>query len=146
MIDRDQQIQQFIDTIALIVRGAKSHFGHEQQLPELGQAEISILFRLSKTKEGMTVSDLADSMGVSKSAITQIIDKLVEKKMINRIRTNEDRRIVQLELSKKAHSVLGEVRRCFCQQLKPYFNDLSDSEISQLVTLVSKIKVVHKEN
>ena len=45
------------------------------------------------------MSDIADNIDAPMSTITSIIDKLVEKKLINRDHSGEDRRVVNVSLT-----------------------------------------------
>jgi DNA-binding MarR family transcriptional regulator len=45
------------------------------------------------------MSDIADNIDAPMSTITSIIDKLVEKKLINRDHSGEDRRVINVTLS-----------------------------------------------
>lgn len=53
--------------------------------------------------------DLASALGTSSSTVTRLCDRLVKKDLIARRRTEEDRREVQLELTRAGRRLLDEV-------------------------------------
>lgn len=55
-----------------------------------------------------TSTELAEEFGVNKSAITAIINRLMEKGLINRNRDENDRRVVYLSLSELGNELFLE--------------------------------------
>ena len=53
----------------------------------------------------MTVSELAEGMGVSLGWASRVADELVEAGLLNRVRDGRDRRIVQLRLTERAAAI-----------------------------------------
>lgn len=137
---RSELIEQFVQHMGSVFRGTKHNLQLPPGVPELSHAEIGILFRLSACLSTISASDLADMLGVTGSAATQFIDKLVEKEMIVRERDPSDRRITQITLSPKAEQSIDLIRRYHVRQLQPFFDGLTDQELEQLVQLGLKIK------
>ncbi|OGS00519.1 MAG: hypothetical protein A3G41_06675 [Elusimicrobia bacterium RIFCSPLOWO2_12_FULL_59_9] len=63
----------------------------------LSPQEIQVLLTVGR-QGPCTMSEIADSIQLSLSSVTGIVDKLEEKKLARRGRSSEDRRIVQAEL------------------------------------------------
>jgi DNA-binding MarR family transcriptional regulator len=53
----------------------------------------------------ITMSALANGIGVSLPAATHLVDRLVEKGIVARVRSDEDRRLVLVALTDKAQSI-----------------------------------------
>jgi len=69
------------------------------------------------------VSDIGEGMGVSNAAASQLLDKLVHQKMIERTEDPEDRRGKQIRLTPKGAQVIQE--SYFAR--KSWFKELEDS-------------------
>ncbi len=52
--------------------------------------------------ESSTVSSLASTLNVAKSAVTQKVNSLVSKGMVEKIQSKEDKRVFYLKITKKA--------------------------------------------
>ena len=87
----------------------------------------------------MTMSALAETLGVSLSAANGLIIRLVEMGLVARERDDADRRLVRVSLTDKGAERLkkGEMRRA--RILARYFSVLDSDELAQLVRLMEKI-------
>jgi DNA-binding MarR family transcriptional regulator len=85
-----------------------------------------------------TPSELARALKISKPSATVMIDKLVEKDYVEKVKTDEDRRIAHIHLTKKgikASQWHDEVHQDFAALL---LRDLSGEEIFQLEKILAK--------
>lgn len=55
--------------------------------------------------EKMKISDISEKMGLSNSTVSGIIDRLEQRDIVKRERSEEDRRVVYVHLSEKAGEV-----------------------------------------
>ncbi|MGM0839733.1 MAG: MarR family winged helix-turn-helix transcriptional regulator [Bacillota bacterium] len=84
-------------------------------------------------------SEISKRMEVSASHITSITDTLVEKGYITRMRSNEDRRVVELALTPQGEEMLSQ-----CEEKKTlYFQELfvkfDKEEVNHLIELFEKL-------
>lgn len=90
----------------------------------------------------MTVSEVAEEMGVSLSAITALVDRLHRAGFVNRRRDEEDRRVVWLEVTPAGEEV---VRSCLAARrrvLEKYLRRLPEEDVEQLVRIYEKLLAV----
>ena len=66
---------------------------------DLNQKELSILDFVGNNDE-VIMRDIAEHLNAPVSTLTTIVDKLVSKKLLDRYRSEEDRRIVKVVLGK----------------------------------------------
>ncbi len=76
----------------------------------LSSSKIQLL-RLLGTRGGQTSSQAARFLGVSRPAVTHLIDSMVDAKLVSRGATKRDRREVVLELTKPGRAAFQAVRR-----------------------------------
>ena len=62
-------------------------------------------------KARYTMSELAKAMGVTMGNMTGMIDRLIKDQLVKRIRSEEDRRVVVVELTKKGRKIAEEIQR-----------------------------------
>jgi DNA-binding MarR family transcriptional regulator len=76
----------------------------------LSKSKVQIL-RLLDQRGGQTATQIARFLGVSKPAVTQIVDALVQRNgLVVRARSKRDRRGVEVKLTAKGRRVIQKVR------------------------------------
>ncbi|MUM64244.1 MarR family transcriptional regulator [Acidianus infernus] len=89
----------------------------------LSYTEVSTLYFLKSGEKN--VSSLAEFVGVNKSTMVEILDRLESEGMITRSRDEKDRRVVLVKITQKGFEELENVRQAY----KNLINDiLSRSE------------------
>lgn len=119
----------------------------DQVLDNLSLEQFSILRNLYN-EELLRASELADALGVNKSAITVKLEKLEKKGLIYRERDKEDRRNVYLYLSEKGKKVYEEVETKIESFVSKYLNELDHEDLEAFINLYEKIVTIiqkHKE-
>ncbi|MFV9510237.1 MarR family winged helix-turn-helix transcriptional regulator [Tepidibacillus sp. LV47] len=101
-------------------------------------SQIWVLKQLEQNRQ--KISDLAESMGVSVPAITGLSDKLIAQGLAERIRSDQDRRIVFLSISQKGRELLKEIRRERQKLMKIYLDGLPEEDLQRLIEIYRKIK------
>lgn len=117
-------------------------FGHRVggfEKYKFGRGHMDLFFRLAKEKNGISVKEIAESLHITPGAVTQIVDKAVEIGMATREEDPNDRRSQKIKLSEKARARVKEFRSNFVERLSSRFSNLTDTEVSQLITLLDKI-------
>lgn len=69
--------------------------------------QIMVMANLSK-HGSMRISELSEGLNLSNSTISGIVDRLEKNKYVERIRSQEDRRVVLVSLTKKSQQMMHE--------------------------------------
>lgn len=91
------------------------------------------------------ISQIASNLGISKSNMTPIIDKLIEYDLVNRYPDEKDRRILRVELTKKASDIFEEFRTAAKNKLKDKIEILDDNDLYELNDCVEKLSNIMKK-
>lgn len=86
-----------------------------------------------------SIKDIAETLGISSSAATQLVDGLVQSGFVTRKEDPNDRRLVQLELSPKGKKHLATTKEKRITEMANIFGSLTDKELEELVRLHKKI-------
>jgi DNA-binding MarR family transcriptional regulator len=70
----------------------------------VSKQELNIISIVGR-RSGAIMREIAEDAQLAVSSVTPIIDKLVEKKLVKRERSDEDRRIVSVALSEKGAKI-----------------------------------------
>ncbi len=112
-------------------------FEHHQ----LSQGRFSVLMRLLDAPEHMLApSQLADSLGVTRAAITKLLDGLEHSGLIERRLDPTDRRAWLITPTVAARTLLEEILPSHFQQIRHIMNALTREEQDQLITLLLKLE------
>lgn len=97
--------------------------------------QLRILFRVRR-QPGLDVRGLAASLGISPSAASQQVDKLVARGLLQRREKPEDRRYVSLELTESGQQATGEISRNNRNHIEGLLDGFSDNDLAELQRLL----------
>ncbi|AEM78600.1 DNA-binding transcriptional regulator, MarR family [Thermoanaerobacter thermohydrosulfuricus] len=108
---------------------------------DLTIGEQQVIMVLSENKNTpIYMKDIASELDISPSTLTSIVDKLVEKGLVQRDFDLEDRRKIQISLTKKGEDIYKHLVDFRMKVLQPIFEKLSPQEIETLKSILQKIK------
>lgn len=110
----------------------------ESDLTDLSMRQLYYLDMIYQM-EYPTATDLAQRLGLSKPSVTVIVRNLVQNGYVRRVPSEEDKRLFHIYLTDKGEGVVKKHHRSH-ENLAQYFSlSLTESELHQLVTLLSKV-------
>lgn len=90
-------------------------------------------------KDEKSMSEIAEELEITVGTLTTAIDKLIRKGYVERNRSNTDRRIVYITLTKKGKLAYRMHERFHYLMVKNVINDLSEEESHILVVSLEKL-------
>ena len=96
------------------------------------------LLRLLDRRGPLSMSDMANSLGVTMSACTALVDRAVQADLVERKRDPNDRRVVIVAVSQAGEQILVQIRRTRAQILARYLARLEPDEIEMLANSLSR--------
>ena len=99
--------------------------------------QYNILRILRGAKKPITVKTVKERMIQKSPNSTRLMDKLCDKNFINRIRCENDRRVVYIEISKNGLNALSKIDM---KEFDNVMESLSESEAKTLNKLLDKIR------
>lgn len=110
---------------------------------DLNEKELFIIAYIGENKS-VKMSDIADHLHAPLSTLTTIVDKLVANKFLIRYNSNDDRRVVKVELDWKGKASYKEFKNRREIMAKKVLGPLSEAEqdtlIIQLTQLVASMQ------
>lgn len=80
----------------------------------------------------LKVSQLADMIGITSSAITSLTDKLLTDGYVHRERAEQDRRVVYISITEKGKEIAEKVRENQQETIHRIFDMLEEEDIEHL--------------
>ncbi len=100
--------------------------------------QLRILFRV-RARPGIDVRGLAQDLGISSSAASQQVDKLVARALLSRVEDPEDRRHVRLTLTPDGEQAAGEISRATRSRVERLLDALSTQDLHTLGGLLDQV-------
>ena len=93
-----------------------------------------LVLRILTQKDGMKISELSNKMNLANSTVSGIIDRLEKLEFVNRIRSEEDKRVVYVELSKKSKNLYDDFNNLSNEYLEKNLKDTQEEQITNILT------------
>jgi DNA-binding MarR family transcriptional regulator len=104
----------------------------------LTEAQWKPLWMLKKGRAANAI-ELAREMMVDAGAITRMLDRLEAKGLIERVRSETDRRVVHLKLTEAGEAVVEHVPHVLASVNNDFLRGFSDAEFRQLGTFIERM-------
>jgi len=104
----------------------------------LTSAQWGPLLRLRNTG-GSTVAELARWLQIDAGAMTRLLDRLEKKGLCKRVRSTEDRRVVQVELTPDGAAAIKEVPAVLAEVMNAHLAGFSKTEWQALNTYLQRM-------
>jgi DNA-binding MarR family transcriptional regulator len=103
----------------------------------ISEQQYNILRILKGAKGPITMSKVKERMVQKSPNSTRLMDKLCDKGFIERVRCENDRRVVYVQINEKGLALLNEINM---DEFNKYINKISEKEAKQLNELLDKIR------
>jgi DNA-binding MarR family transcriptional regulator len=107
----------------------------------LALSQFRLLLLIDRPARSFMVSDVAEIMGVTNAAASRSTDRLVQRGLIDRRVSSEDRRAVELTLTEEGEALLERVRDVSDKHLFAALGDYDDEKLEELSKLLDELAV-----
>lgn len=104
------KFQSILKNFRIIFRSVQLHSRWVKEESGLTAAQLWMMWELFN-EPGLTVSGLAKVLSIHQSTCSNMLDKIQEKKLVYRERSDADQRVVRIYLTEKGSSVLAKAPR-----------------------------------
>lgn len=130
------------DSVAYLMRrlltSVAAEVEHELDPRGLTNAQWVPLYKLS-IGHGSTAAELARECQLDAGAMTRTLDRLEAKNLIRRVRSSEDRRIVNLELTAEGKQASAQIPHALCKVLNAHLRGFSHDEVELLKSMLGRM-------
>lgn len=107
----------------------------------LTATQLDALFLLAHAATPMTPGGLATRLGVTRGAVTQLVEGLRGQGLVTQITRPDDARSRLIVLTEHAAATVRDFEQEMVESIAPAFARLSDAEIAQVHSLLGKVDV-----
>ncbi|HUN08528.1 MAG TPA: MarR family transcriptional regulator [Aggregatilineales bacterium] len=105
---------------------------------ELSAAKFYTLQILTQANEMLPLSELAERLGTGKSNMTPLVDRLEADRLVRRLRSDADRRVVYVEITAEGISRLQHARVVFAETSHLLEGQYTAEELHSLTDLLGR--------
>ena len=132
---------EIIDEIFLhLIDFSKKHILEESINNEISYEQFKVLFQLYG-KEKVNMNEIGENICISNSACTILIDKLIKLELVERKRSDKDRRLVEVYITPKGKESLSNIIKKRHELVEGFLSSMTEHEqkiISQSILILSK--------
>lgn len=115
----------------VFVRGKKSFNNSEMRM-------LEEIVAADKKGERLISTELADKVGVTRSAISQMVNRLSANGLVKRVPDDVDKKIAYIELDGKAKEMYLAQRKKMGEVVNKVINDFGVDKANQMIKLVEE--------
>lgn len=112
---------------------------------EYSKNEILALLLIYR-RDNVNMTDVAEYINAPLNTATGVITRLEKKRIVERRRDKEDKRVVKIYLTDEGKKQIKEQIDCICEYIKKIYLSLDSNEINTLIKVVNKIFSILKED
>lgn len=141
----EQLNEVIVDTYRSILRVEENILKRSDQT-DLSISEIHMLEAVGKGKDRRrTISELAEVLNITLPSVTVAINKLMKKGYVEKVRGEEDARIVYVSLTRQGRRIDSAHRYFHESMVRSIIRDMTESEVQALYKGVMKLDAFLKE-
>lgn len=137
---RQQLIGRAVEEFVVWARRLDSHRTFPFGSLDLSRSQVEVLFLVAHSSRAMTPGRLAEALGVTRGAVTQLVAGLVAAGLLEQQRDPGDARRRILVLSAGSRARVERFEQDVVAELAPRFADLGDEELETLASLLARTR------
>ena len=120
-------------------------FKHRKRLKQkdLPHSYFHVL-KVLKTRGPLPMSEIGRRVCISKSNMTSLIDKLVENGLAERMPDKNDRRVINIAITKKGNDIIKEWHVHSSQDIKRKLSSIPDEDLETFHESIKNIRTILK--
>ncbi|HZG57615.1 MarR family transcriptional regulator [Paenibacillus sp.] len=144
-MDMDQQqlsmiIERYEEASFVVTRRINAAI-RERMSEDLTLEQYAVI-RYMRKRDRCTSSELADTFCVGKSSVTAIINRLFDKRLIERLPDEKDRRVTYLRLTAEGERLSEEMEERIRELLSRYLQHFEKDEALRFIATYEKLAQV----
>lgn len=136
---REKTSQEILEKLGCLFHGVNLSVRMHFNKFDLRRAQVTMLFIVARSSEPVSMKELAQKLNVTNGAITQMIDGLESKKLIERQVDAKDRRLVRIKLARSTQTTFRKIKKSYAEKAEQIFAVFNDTELAQLDGLLGKL-------
>ena len=140
---RDEALTQLGEAFKGVMGAVRRLRGRDTQRPgELGFAQYHLLFGLS-TGDHLSTGQLATVADLAPATVTQMLDGLVVMGLVERTRSDQDRRVVTCALTERGRELIAAKRALWEERWKQALAGFTSADLTTATAVLERLREVY---
>jgi len=142
----DNQPSELRDHLGFWLRAVSNHVSHtfaRKLLASRVTVAEWVILREMFHRDGTAPSDLATLTGLTRGAVSKLVDRLIAKDLLGRTYADDDRRYQSLALTAAGNKLVPKLAAIADENDKAFFDTLSKKERAKLRATLTKLVEAH---
>jgi DNA-binding MarR family transcriptional regulator len=145
LLEESSKIEEMLTLIKRIMSLIKQSFESDLKKMDVTESQILVM-RVLNHYGDMKVSDISRKLDLSNSTVSGIIDRLVEKKIVERKRSEKDRRIVMISLAEEYRQPVRKHLNAFAQKMRRVLSTTTEEDLDFILEGLEKLRTILEES
>lgn len=132
------QINEVLTSLRRVIRAIDLHSKQLVKVASVTGPQLRLL-QLIKSEHGATSRELADAMSLSQATVTSIMDRLESRGLIERIRSEQDKRKVHPRLTSAGDDILNRAPAPLQDSFVRKFDQLQSWEQHMIIASLQRV-------
>jgi DNA-binding MarR family transcriptional regulator len=138
-------IERLADALRGMMASARRLKGRETHRPDaLSHAQYTLLFGLAREGE-LSARDLACTADLSAATVTQMLDGLAAAGLVERVRSERDKRVVLTSLTARGEELIGAKRAMYEARRRAALAEFDDEQLAAATAVIGRLKDMFDE-
>jgi DNA-binding MarR family transcriptional regulator len=143
--DAGQELERLGLSFKAMMAAFRRMRGRETQQPgELSYAQYSLLFGLAEGRE-LSARELACVADLSPATVTQMLDNLAARGLVERVRSTTDKRVVLSCLTVRGQALVEERRAQFEPRWRAALAEFTPAELETAAAVLERLRAMFEE-
>jgi DNA-binding MarR family transcriptional regulator len=132
------QINEVLTCLRRVIRAIDLHSKQLVKVASVTGPHLRLL-QLIKSEGGATLRELADAMSLSQATVTSIMDRLESRELIERIRSEQDKRKIHPQLTTAGEAILAKAPTGLQDSFVRKFDQLHSWEQHMIIASLQRV-------
>jgi DNA-binding MarR family transcriptional regulator len=130
--------EEVLTALRRVIRATDLHSRHLEKTVGLTAPQL-LLLQILRQRGQVTIGALAREMNLSQATVTTVMDRLEDRGLVTRTRSDSDKRKVLAALTEDGDKLLINAPTLLQQQFVRQFQDLQDWEQSMIISALQRV-------
>lgn len=131
-------LDEILIALRRILRATELHSKHLIKTVGLTFPQLLLMKKLDNGRR-MTASSVADELSLSRATITSIVDRLEKRGLVRRERSDEDRRVIYLQLTETGQELLATAPKPLQDEFVQRLQNLEDWQKTMILSALQQV-------
>jgi len=109
---------------------------------QLAMSQVKLLLLIARPEHRFKVTDVADFLGVTNAAASRAIERLVQRGLVDRTISRDDRRAVDLALTDQSRELLARFTEARNEELLSLLGRVPEEKLARVSGLLDELSVL----